>query len=417
MRRSERRGRLVYVVGSFPSLSETFILREMRELERRGFQLSILSLESGEDVVHDSAAELADRAVYRPSPLSFRSMLGGFVAMVRHPFAYMSALIFMLRCMVRSPGASGELLRSFCEAAFFACALRGKRPKHVHAHFASMPATVGLLLAHILETTFSVSAHARDLFTDEAVLMDRKMREAEFVTVCTQYGLEQLRRQHPVSSKERLNLIYHGIDVVELMPLPQPDRAKGGRPLILSVGRLVEKKGFPILLRAAAMLRREGVEFELRIIGRGPDEGDLKRLASGLALEGCVHFDGAIPQEELIPLFRTADLFVLASIVASDGDRDGLPNVLLEALALGVPAVSTRVSAIPELIEHEETGLLANPGDSKGLAQQMERLLFDEQLRAKVIEQGRLEVVERFDVTENVAKLADLFSEVMKRRR
>lgn len=417
MRKSERRGRLVYVLGRFPSLSETFILREMRELESRGFRLSILSLEPGEEVVHDAAAELAERAVHRPSPLSMRSVLAGFVAMALYPFGFAGALIYMLGCMLRSPGAAGELLRSFCAAAFFACSLRGSNPKHVHAHFASMPATVGLLLAHILETTFSISAHARDLFTDEAVLMDRKMREAEFVTVCTQFGLEQLRRQHPMSSTDRLNLLYHGIDVVELMPLPHPERPHDQPPLILSIGRLVEKKGFPILLRAAAMLRREGIDFTLRIIGTGPEEADLKRLTSGLALEDCVHFDGAVAHEELIPLFRTADLFVLASIVASDGDRDGLPNVLLEALALGVPAVSTRVSAIPELIEHEETGLLANPGDPTDLAEQMERLLFDEQLRARVIEQGRHEVVTRFDVKENVAKLADLFTEVMKRRR
>jgi glycosyltransferase involved in cell wall biosynthesis len=404
------------VVGSFPSLSETFILREMLELERRGFHLSILSLEPGEEVVHESTEVLAERAVYRPSPLSFRSLLAGVVALVLHPFGFFGALLYALGCMGRSPRASSELVRSFCAAAFFACALRGTRPKHVHAHFASMPATVGLLLAHMLETTFSISAHARDLFTEESVLMDRKMREAEFVTVCTRYGLEQLRRQHPVSSKDRLNLIYHGIDVVDLMPPPDPE-ALNDPLLILSIGRLVEKKGFPILLRAAAMLRREGIEFELRIVGTGPDEGDLRRLTSGLALEEHVHFDGAIPHEDLIPLFRSADLFVLASIVAGDGDRDGLPNVLLEALALGVPAVSTRVSAIPELIEHEETGLLANPGDPTGLAEQMERLLFDEQLRAKVIEQGRREVVERFDVGENVAKLVDLFGEVMKRRR
>ncbi|MFP4248625.1 MAG: glycosyltransferase family 4 protein [Armatimonadota bacterium] len=416
MRRSERRGRLVYVLGRFPSLSETFILREMLELERRGYQLSLLSLEPGEDVVHESAKELADRAVYRQPPLSLRSLMAGVVAMVLRPFGFFGALLYALGCIARSPGAASEVVRSFCAAAFFACALRGTRPKHVHAHFASMPATVGLLLAQMLETTFSVSAHARDLFTDESVLMDRKMREAEFVTVCTQFGLDQLRRQHPMSSSERLNLIYHGIDVAELVPSLNPVNL-GDPPLILSIGRLVEKKGFPILLRTAAMLRREGIDFRLRIVGTGPEEADLKRLASGLALEECVEFDGAIAHEELIPLFRTADLFVLASIVASDGDRDGLPNVLLEALALEVPVVSTRVSAIPELIEHERTGLLANPGDPKGLAEQMERLLFDEQLRAKVIEEGRREVVERFDVTQNVGKLADLFSEVMKRRR
>ena len=170
MPKSDRRGRLVYVVGSFPSLSETFILREMLELERRGFLLSILSLEPGEEVFHESAADLAGRAVYRPSPLSMRSLLAGVVAMVLGPFGFVSAVFYALGCVFRSPKAAGEIIRSLCAAGFFACALRGSHPKHVHAHFASMPATVGLLLAHMLETTFSVSAHARDLFTDESVL-------------------------------------------------------------------------------------------------------------------------------------------------------------------------------------------------------------------------------------------------------
>jgi len=407
---------LVYVLGSFPSLSETFILREMEELERRGLRLCIMSLEPGDEVVHERARVLAERTVYRPPPLSLGSLLGGAYTAITRPFGWLSGLWFVLTNAVRHPRAASELVRSFIAATFFACALRGQRVRHVHAHFASMPATVGLLLAHVLETTFSFSAHARDLFTNEALLVDRKLREAEFVVVCTQYGLEHLRRQHPVSSSNRLNLIYHGVDVVELMPRPER-RPSDEPPMILSVGRLVEKKGFPILLQAAAILRKRGVEFTLRIVGDGPDGEDLRHLAAGLALSDCVRFEGALPQERLMEIFPRAALFTLASVVASDGDRDGLPNVLLEALALGVPVVSMRVSAIPELIEHEETGLLARPGDPDDLADQMERMLFDEELRAKVIEQGRMAVVTRFDVRENGARMADLFATVMRRRR
>ena len=416
MRRSERGGRLVYVLGSFPSLSETFILREILELERRGLRISILSLEPGEAVVHADALGLAERTVYRPSPLSLRSLLAGLVTLILRPFGTIGATLYAVKCILGAPNAAEEIIRSMAAAAFFACALRGTKPRHVHAHFASMPATVGLLLAHILETTFSVSAHARDLFAGETVLMDRKTREAEFVAVCTEAGLEHLRRQHPMSASGRLNLIYHGVDVVELMPLPSSEPSDDV-PLVLSIGRLVEKKGFPVLLRAAALLRKRGISFRLQIVGAGPDEADLRRLVTGLSLENCVELSGAIEHERLIPLFRRAAVFVLASVVASDGDRDGLPNVLLEALALGVPAVSTRVSAIPELIEHEETGLLAKPGDAEDLADQIERMLFDEELRAKVVEQGRLAVVTRFDVKENVLKLADLFASVMSRRR
>jgi len=409
-------GRLVYVLGRFPSLSETFILREIEELERRGINLSLMSLELGEEIVHERAQALGVRTIYRPAPLSLGTLLAIAWASIMRPFGYASALVFVVRHGLRSPRAMGELARSLLAAAFFACALRGTRVRHVHAHFASMPATVGLLLAHIVETTYSFSAHARDLFTDETVLLERKLHEAEFIAVCTEYGLEHLRRQYPVSGSERLHLVYHGVDAVELMPLPATE-PPAGPPEILAVGRLVEKKGFPFLLRAAALLRRRGVEFTLRLVGSGPDAEDLRRLATGLALDEIVRFDGPMPHEQLLPIFRCAAVFALASVVASDGDRDGLPNVLLEALALGVPVVSTRVSAIPELIEHEQTGLLAKPGDADDLADQLERMLFDEELRARVIEQGRTRVVTHFDVRENVALLADLFTAAMARRR
>jgi len=386
--------RLVYVLGSFPSLSETFILREMRELEELGLKLSVLSLEPGDETVHADARELARRTVYRPRPLSLRSLLALIVA----------------------PRATGELVRSHLAAAGFACALRGAKVRHVHAHFASMPSTVGLLLARMMDTSFSMSAHARDLFTDETVLLDRKLREAEFTTVCTRYGLEFLRRRYPAIPSERLKLLYHGIDVVEHMPRTAPEPT-GEAPSIISIGRLVEKKGYPFLLRAAAILRRRGVDFGLHIVGSGPDEEDLRSLVGGLGLTDCVQMHGPMPHEELLPLLQEASLFAMACVVASDGDRDGLPNVFLEALAMGIPAVGTRVSAIPELIEHEKTGLLANSGDPDDLADQMERLLYDEDLRAKVIEQGRLAVVTKFDVKQNVGAMAKLFDRVMARRR
>ncbi|MCD6360918.1 MAG: glycosyltransferase [Armatimonadetes bacterium] len=416
MSRRDRDKRLVYVLGRFPSLSETFILREMRELEERGLKLAVMSLEPGDETVHADARELARSTVYRPHPLSLGTLAALLLAPVLYPVGYLGSWLQVMSLSLRNPSLAGELVRSHLAAASFACALRGRRVAHVHAHFASMPATVGMLLAQMLDTTFSFSAHARDLFTDETRLLDHKLREAEFVTVCTRYGLDYLRRQYPLASADRLHLAYHGIDVVEHMPRlgdAPPDQT----PLILSVGRLVEKKGYPILLRAAAILRRRGVDFELHIVGSGPEEDDLRSQAHGLALDECVRFHGPMPHEKLLPLFQRAALFVLACVVASDGDRDGLPNVFLEALAMGVPAVGTRVSAIPELIEHEETGLLATPGDPDDLADQMERLLFDEQLRAHVIEQGRLAVVTKFDVKQNVGILFELFERVMTRRR
>jgi len=414
-RRARERGpRLVYVVGKFPSVSETFILREMQALEQRALRLCVLSLEPGDETVHADARDLAQRTIYRPAPLSLRSLLAQAFAMLLHPLGYLGAVLFALRGAAGTPGGASELMSSLFAAGFFVCALRGTRPRHVHAHFASMPTTVGLMLAHMLDISFSFSAHARDIFTNESILLGRKLQEAEFVTVCTRYGLDYLRQQHPVAVGERLNLVYHGVDIVELMPVPsQP----ADPPIILSVGRLVEKKGFPILLRAATILRSTGADFELHIVGDGPEEEDLRRLAHGLGLGDCTRFHGVMAHEDLIPLFQQAALFVLASIIASDGDRDGLPNVLIEALALGIPAVGTRVSALSEILEHGQTGLLARPGDPEDLAHQMERLLYDEELRARVIDRGRRLVVTKFDTQQNVQALAELLEQVTVRRR
>ena len=194
-----------------------------------------------------------------------------------------------------------------------------------------------------------------------------------------------LAARHPLTSAGKLQLVYHGLDVDRYRPTPHPGRHV---PVILSVGRLVEKKGFPILLRAAGILRSRGAEFRLVIIGEGPERADLLSLTTGSGLQDCVEWRGAQSAEQVRAAYAEADVFVLACVIAADGDRDGLPNVLLEALACGVPTVATNVGALPELIEPEQTGLLAQPGDPQDLADQLERMLYDEELRAIVAQLG-----------------------------
>lgn len=185
--------------------------------------------------------------------------------------------------------------------------------------------------------------------------------------------------------------------------------------MVLAVGRLVEKKGFDILLRAAALARARGAQFELHFVGDGPEREDLERLASGLGLRDVVVFHGRMTQEELRPLYEQARVFAIASIVTADGDRDGIPNVLLEALAMGVPTVATNTGGIPELIEHEETGLLAKPGDPVDLSEQLERILYDEDLRERVRKAGRERVALDFDITRNIDGLITLLDKCIDR--
>lgn len=405
------RPRLVYVLGEFPSISETFILREMTALEDMGYHLLPLSMEQPEEgLVHEEAVPFVERTLQRPAPFSGPSFGGLLRTLVQRPLGLMSAILFVVRHVLGHPRYAREVVSAFMAAVFFASRLSARDTRHVHAHFASYPATVGLLLAEVCGSGFSMSCHAQDIFGQGTILLPRKMGEAEFVSVCTRHGLERLQRLHTLSSSDKLHLIYHGIDVNRIEHVPHVEYPL---PLIVSVGRLVEKKGFPFLLQAAAVLHGQGVQFELIIVGDGPMRDELERMASGLGLREKVVFAGHLTQEQIAHVYRRADAFCLASIVGKDGDRDGLPNVILEAMAYGVPVVASNLSAIPEAVVHEETGLLAPPGSANEFAAQLERVLSDRDLRTRLIANARRKVENEFDLHKNTVRLGALFADVL----
>lgn len=407
-RRSREReaGTLAIIVDQFPCTSETFVLREMLELERRGFALAPLALRPRGERVHADAEALAAKTLYRSRALSGRCLWRQLVAMVRYPLGYASGLALAARNGLRQPRAARDLVVGLLAAGDFAAQLkRRQRVEHIHAQFCGTPATTGMLLAEMLNVTFSIAGHARDIFTNESVLLDEKLAEAEFVVVCTRHGQERLQRAHRIAAQDKVHLVHHGLDLSRFVP---PLQRPAGVRKVLSVGRLVEKKGFSILLRAAALARSRGAEFELHLVGEGPERDDLERLASGLGLRDAVVFRGELTQEELRELYTEASVFALASVVTADGDRDGIPNVLIEALAMGVPTVATATGGIPELVEDEVTGLLAQPGDAQDLSERLERALYDEELRDRVRVAGRERVALEFDVSRNTEALAAL---------
>jgi len=407
LRRGRAKGLVGVVLGQFPSTSETFILREMLQLGKLGFQLLPLSLQRPEEgAAHAEAVELGSRTLYRSRLFSGRGLGRQLLAMFRYPSGYASSLLYVIRQGLRTPSAGRELLAALAAAADFAVQLpRSGRLAHVHAQFCSMPATVGLLLAEMLSITFSMSCHARDIFTGETRLLDLKLSEAEFAAVCTEHGRDRLRRAHPLTTGEKLHLIHHGLDLSAFMP---PLERPGSPRVVLSVGRLVAKKGFDILLRAAALAKAKEADFELHIVGDGPERDDLERLAGGLGLRDNVVFHGRLTLQQIMPLYEAAHAFALASVVTQDGDRDGIPNVLIEALAMGVPTVATATGGIPEIIVDGETGLLAQPGSPSDLAEKLERILYDEELRERVRRAGRHQVAVEFDIARNIERLAAL---------
>jgi glycosyltransferase involved in cell wall biosynthesis len=277
--------------------------------------------------------------------------------------------------------------------------------RHIHAYSAGSAATVGLFLAEILGQGFSFAAHTHEFFTGEARFLDDKLREAEFVTVCTAHAREALLRQHPLATKGRVHLVYHGVDERQCIPAelyPRPPH------LLLSLGPLAERSGYEILLRAASVLRSRGAEFRLVIMGDGPERMDLMSLTTGLALQEVVEFQRPVWGRERQLMLSRAAVYVWPGVVAADGDRAGLPVALREALGCGVPVVATEVGATPEVVHHEVTGLLARPGDPESLADQLERMLYDEALRARVAVAGRELVHQRLRLEQTVSRMAEL---------
>lgn len=410
-RRCRRARSLVYIFSRFPTVSETFLLREINALDQAGLRIQVVALALGEDqAVHEAAKPWLEKGViYRPPLRSGRLWYAGAVVALLWPAGWTSAVRMALGLLWRHPARAHEILVSLLTAAYFAWALPHGDVAHIHATFASVPATVGLFLAEILGVSFSFAAHARDLFTNEASFLDVKAREAEFAVTCTEVGCHHLRQYFPVRARSRLQMIRHGVDLTRFAALPH---RLSKRPYILSAGRLVPKKGYPHLLRAAAVLVNRDFDFDLHIFGSGPQRDELEQLINGLQLRDCVHLHPAVTEQGMLAAFQQADIFVLASVQGPDGDNEGVPNVLVEALAMQVPAVASRTGGIPELIQDGVTGLLAEPGDHIDLANQLQRLLTDSNLRLTLATAGRVKVEREYDLQSNTQRLYDLMRQV-----
>ena len=291
---------------------------------------------------------------------------------------------------------------------------------HIHAHFLHTPASVARYAAHLTGRKWTGSAHAKDIWTTPRWEKREKLHDAEWVVTCTAVNHAELDALAP----GRVELVRHGLDLDEFTPPPAPpppttvpSRLEGEPPVltILSVGRAVEKKGYPDLIAALARMP-ESPAWRFVHVGGGPLIAELRRLAERAGIAGRTEWVGAIARPELLARLRAADLFVLACRVARDGDRDGLPNVLLEAQSQGLPCVSTRVSAIPELIEDGVTGLLCPPGDPDALAAAIERLLRDRDLRRRLGAAGERRVRAQFSSVTGADRLAVKFRALLGRQ-
>ena len=407
-----------YILKRYPRLSETFILNEMRALERLGMRLQVFSLMRVEgSLAHPTVAEVRAPITYFPE-----TWLGKIVAVAKAhltmawavPLRYLHACGLALLWSVRSCRPF-SVWKQFLRSAYVAVGCRRHQVIHLHAHFANAPATVARLVSVMCNIPYSFTTHAKDLYLTRKIMMRRRVASASFVLTCTRYNIEYLRSFVPPRDWGKIYLVYHGIDLGEfpfppssVKPALNTGTADHPAPLILSVGRMVPKKGMGDLISACRLLMARGVPFRCVIVGDGPLRGELASQARELGLERLVTFPGAMAHDGLVSLYGQASVFALAPHIANDGDRDGIPNVLVESLYMGVPVVSTPVSGIPELITPEVNGLLVAQRDSTALATAIARLLADPLLCRRLALAGRQTVVARFDMARNVTGLLQL---------
>ena len=394
---------IAVLVKTYPKISETFILEELLGLERHGLRLHLFSLQHPTDpVCHEANRALRAPVTYLPGARvadAVAAVRAHATLMVKRPGCYLHALLFALR------RAEGGGVYAFFQAGWLAQKLAKAGVRHLHTHFASSPAGVAELVSKLAGISYSISAHAKDIYLSSPASLRRKLDSARFTVTCTEYNRRHLASI--ASPQATVVRMYHGIDLGRFHRGAGREPARGA-PLLLSVGRLRAKKGFATLIEACRILRDSGRTVCCKIVGYGEEHDALASLIARHGLGKAVQLVGRLTQEEVIALYRRAAVFALPCQVASDGDRDGIPNVLLEAMAMELAVVSTEVSGIPEVIQGGVNGLLVRPGDARALAVAIARLLDDSSLRGRLGEAGRATVARRFHADDNLQTLRKL---------
>lgn len=410
-------GRVAFVLKGYPRLSETFIAQEIEALEQRGLSILIASLRHPTDTqVHPIHARIRAPLLYLPEYLRdgpVRVLRAWW--RVRRRAGYAAARAQWLRDLWRD--RSANRIRRFGQALVLAAELPADVVR-VHAHFLHTPASVVRYGATIRGLPWSGSAHAKDIWTTPQWELREKLASCDWLVTCTATNRDYLASLAPPG---RVELVYHGLDLTRFaasgaMRPPRDGHAANDPVMLLSVGRLVEKKGTDILLDALARLPPD-LHWRMQHVGGGPLRKALEQQAARLGLSDRIVWHGAMAQQELLTLYRTADLFALASRIAHDGDRDGLPNVLMEAQSQALPCVATDVSAIHELIIDGVTGVLVPAQDPPALARALESLMRDPARRQVLALAGRARVHAEFGLQGNLDRLAAKFGLDATRRR
>ena len=401
--------KVAYLAPELPALSATFVYNEILQLELIGTEVVSFSVHTSTSNIQEPRVKaLASKTfnLYAQSKLSV--VKDNFVMLAVHPIRYMKTLgilsVDMWKVGLFSRTAFGLGYRMMY-AASLARSLIKNKCEHLHVHFAHIPTDIAMYASSLSQVPYSVTAHANDIYERGWLLKEKVERSAFFATI-SEFNIRYLTSK--TSHSNKLRIIRCGVD---------PDKFEPRRDFVANevikvgmVGRLVEKKGIDTLINALALLKKQGQRIELQIAGSGPLEEDLLKLVTDKKLTMLdVNFLGVMPHTEVADFIKSLDVFVLPCKKDSNGDMDGIPVVLMEAMLSGVPVISTMISGIPELVVDKETGLLVEPNDEIALAEAISCITQDDNLREYLIEGAIAKVKHEFSLTGNTQALNKLF--------
>lgn len=400
-----RARRMGYLISRYPAVSHTFILREVEALRRQGFVIETASINRPDQPPQDMPArerEEAARTYYVKAHGVAGALAAHAIALCQRPLAWLAGLVYALRLGGTDLRRIALGVGYFTEALMVGRWMRANDLPHLHVHFATAAANVGLCVKKVFGTSLSLMIHGPDEFDDvRGQSLAEKIARADFLFCIGSFARSQAMRLSDPAHWRKIDVARLGVDTSTYAPRTAKT---AGAFHILCVGRLVAAKGQYVLVDAARRLAADKRDFRVTIVGAGPEERGLRAAVRDAGLEQHVTLAGALNQEQVRRLYEEADAFVLPSFA------EGIPVVLMEAMASGVPCVTTRITGIPELIRSDDEGLLVAPSDAEALADAIARLIDDPGLRARIGAAARRRVDADFHLERNTARLASLFA-------
>ncbi len=402
---SPSRPRLAYIVSQYPMLSMIFIIREVLQLRAMGFDIHVASINAadrGAEGLTEAEAAEASRTCYIKPQGPAGALKAHARTLLTRPRGYLRGWALAFRLARLDLGALFYNLMYLTEALMVGVWMEQRQLRHLHAHLGSQAATIALFVKTIHGHGYSITVHGPDEFYNApGQYLTQKVIAADFICCISHFARSQLMKLSPYDHWSKLEVSRLGVDPQVFSP--RPFNPEPGIFEIICVGRLTPAKGQHILIEAVARLRDQGRRLQLRLVGDGEDRASLERQSRRLELENHIIFEGAVNQDRIRELYARADAFAIPSFA------EGIPVVLMEAMAMEIPCVTTRITGIPELIEHGRDGLLTAPSDVGGLADAIAKLMDDPQLRQRLGKNGRQRVLRDYDLSINVERLAGIF--------